>query len=332
MNKKIIGAIFLLVLLSIGLYFLLAGVSHKNLDIDVSGVTKSVTIKHFDDAFFTSDTLKFGEEIATLEREYSPFFMSNNNPDFWLSRRKEKNQIHLYSDWKKQNPTNEKLDKDLEEAFKHLYFYYPTLPKFSIYTYISNLDFDYPVILAENFVFLASDLYLGKEHPAYQNQNAYLNYNRQNEFMVSDVMEQFALNFNSKDLNDNTLLNEMVWWGKNIYFRQAMQPLMHDTITTRMSSQNLNFCLQNEVNMWLYFIDNKLLFDTNDQIKRKFIAPAPFSKFGMPFDNQTPGMVGRWLGYKIVAAYMNNNPTVSLQDLMANSNSKLIFKNSKYKP
>jgi hypothetical protein len=186
--------------------------------------------------------------------------------------------------------------------------------------------------VADNFVFLATDMYLGKNHPAYQQQSAYLNYFRQPEFMATDVMEQFALSYAAKDLNDNTLLNEMIWWGKVIYFREAMQPEANDTILTRISSAQQSFCVLNEVNMWTYFIDNKLLFETNDQIKRKFIAPAPFSKFGMPFDAETPGMVGRWLGWRIVSSYMANNPNVSLQELMANNNSKLIFKNSKYKP
>jgi len=332
MNKKIIGIAGLFLVLLVGLYFLLEPKAKKNLKIDVSAVDKNVTIAHFDDAFFTTDTIHFNQELKRLQKSYAPFFNAGEDESFWLNQRKQKNQINLYKDWKQQKPNYTQFDSELTDAFKHLYFYYPEFPQITAFTYISNLDFDYPVLLADKFLFFAVDMYLGKNHPAYQQESNYLNYYRQAEFLVPDGMEQFALNLAAKDLDDNTLLNDMIWWGKVAYFKNAMQPEANDTIVARMSSNHLNFCRQNEINIWTFFIDNKLLFETNDQLKRKFISPAPFSKFGMPFDNETPGMIGRWLGLRIVQSYMQNNPEITLQNLMANKDAKLIFKNSKYKP
>ncbi len=332
MLKKIFWAIGIAAIVFMILYFALQ-TSYKNkLHVDVSGVEKTVSIKHFDDAFFTSDTLIFSSELKQLKADYPPFFSSNNSIDFWQQQRLNKSQTLLYTDWKKTMPNYTQFDSELTSAFKHLYYYYPNVPEFVAYTYISNLDFDYPIILAENYAFLAVDMYLGKTHPAYAKQNDYENFERQKDFIIRDVMSQFAQKFNTKDLNDNTLLNEMIWWGKNAYFVQAMQPEKHDTITSKMSRKELEFCLQNEVNIWTYFIDNKLIFNTNELIKRKFIAPAPFSKFGMPFDHESPGMIGRWIGWRIVSSYMENNPDITLQELMANADSKTIFKLSKYKP
>ena len=88
---------------------------------------------------------------------------------------------------------------------------------------------------------------------------------------------------------------------------------------------------ENEYYMWSNLVENKLLFDSNPKNEQRFIYPAPFSKFYLEIDNQTPGRVGQWLGWQIVRSYMENNDDVTLEQLMA-LDTKTIFENSKYKP
>ena len=83
--------------------------------------------------------------------------------------------------------------------------------------------------------------------------------------------------------------------------------------------------------MWSNLVENKLLFDSNPKNEMRFIRPAPFSKFYLEIDNQTPGRVGQWLGWQIVRSYMENNDDVTLQELLA-MDAKTIFEKSKYKP
>ncbi|MGY8885381.1 MAG: gliding motility protein GldB-related protein, partial [Flavobacteriales bacterium] len=47
-------------------------------------------------------------------------------------------------------------------------------------------------------------------------------------------------------------------------------------------------------------------------------------------DNDSPGMVGRFLGWQIVKSYMNNSES-SVQQLMS-KNAEVLFNESKYKP
>jgi hypothetical protein len=186
--------------------------------------------------------------------------------------------------------------------------------------------------MADSYFFIATDLYLGPKSKYYDGMPEYLKYFRQKEFISTEIMERIAFNLAQKDPNDNTLLNDMIWWGKVMYFEQAMQPLEPDSVIARYSGKHLLFAIENEMAMWTYFVDNKLLFDSNAELKRKFIEPAPYSKFGMPFDNETPGVIGRWMGWRIVSSYMRNNPEIKLPDLMSDTDYKSIFKNSKYKP
>jgi len=48
------------------------------------------------------------------------------------------------------------------------------------------------------------------------------------------------------------------------------------------------FAEENEVNMWEYFVSNKILYNTDRKLRSRFIDPAPFSKFRLAFDNETP--------------------------------------------
>ena len=79
-----------------------------------------------------------------------------------------------------------------------------------------------------------------------------------------------------------------------------------------------------------YFIENRLLYSTDSKLYARFVANAPFSKFYIDIDKDSPGRIGVWLGWQIVRSYMNNN-SVNLQQLLQ-TNAEEIFKKSKYKP
>ena len=57
---------------------------------------------------------------------------------------------------------------------------------------------------------------------------------------------------------------------------------------------------------------------------------APFSKFYLEIDNESPGRMGVYMGWQIVTSYMKRND-VSMEEL-AILDADLIFQNSRYKP
>ena len=65
-------------------------------------------------------------------------------------------------------------------------------------------------------------------------------------------------------------------------------------------------------------------------LANRFMDPAPFSKFSLELDNESPGRLGRYMGWQIVRAFMNNNE-VKLNQLL-NLSAEEIFKKSNYKP
>jgi uncharacterized protein YjaZ len=86
----------------------------------------------------------------------------------------------------------------------------------------------------------------------------------------------------------------------------------------------------NEFYIWQYFVEKKLLYETDRKLLARFIIPAPFSRFNLELDSESPGRLGQYIGWQIVKSYMENNTTPLLQMLQMEATE--IFNNAKFKP
>ena len=122
----------------------------------------------------------------------------------------------------------------------------------------------------------------------------------------------------------------MIFEGKKMYLLELYLPTISDQEKIGYSSDKFNWANANEQQIWMYFIDRKILFSTDSKLNARFLENAPFSKFYMEQDNLSPGKIGVWLGWQIVRSFMEKND-VSLQELLK-MNEDEIFKKSNYKP
>ncbi len=98
-----------------------------------------------------------------------------------------------------------------------------------------------------------------------------------------------------------------------------------------MLIKDFTWAKENEIYIWKYFIEKELLYNTDSKLIRRFLDPSPFSKFYLEIDNQSPGKIGRWIGWQIVKSFMKKNPEVKIEDLILKSRQELFIK-SGYKP
>jgi uncharacterized protein YjaZ len=122
----------------------------------------------------------------------------------------------------------------------------------------------------------------------------------------------------------------MVYFGKELYIKEKLMPLIKDDINIGYTPEQLDWARANEEQIWRYFIEGGLLYDTDNRLGPRFLDPAPFSKFQLELDNESPDMIGRFTGWQIVRAFMENNKE-SFQEMLALPGEE-IFKRSKYKP
>ena len=121
----------------------------------------------------------------------------------------------------------------------------------------------------------------------------------------------------------------MVYRGRLLYFTKAMIPEGPDTLNWGLTSKNLDFCISNEKSMWTSLIENKFLFSTDRFTIDKFILEGPFTK---DFGRESPARAAVWIGYRIICAYMENNPDVTLPELMEEKDYMKILNLSAYNP
>lgn len=125
-----------------------------------------------------------------------------------------------------------------------------------------------------------------------------------------------------------TLLSEMVDYGKTYYLTKRMMPCTPDSILMGYSPKDMEVIAQNEAIIWANLVENQVLYETDHTIKRKFLGERPNV---YEIHQDCPGRIGAWVGWQIVEAYMKNN-SVTIEQLVNESDNNRIFSQSGYKP
>jgi gliding motility-associated lipoprotein GldB len=290
----------------------------------VEEIPLEIKVERFDKAFFETTP----QDLPKLKSQYPFFFPAGNDDKVWIDKIQNPQWRELYTEVEKRYSNFEPQTAKIETLFKHIKYYFPKTKTPKVYTIIAEMDYQNKVIYAKNMLIISLEMYLGKDHKFYEFPE-YLKQNFQENQMLPDIVSSF-----SKDKivppTDNTLLSQMIYAGKELYIKDLLLPEYSDADKMGYKPEQIKWCQENEGYMWRYFIEKKLLYDTDQKLIPRFINPAPFSKFYLEIDNETPGRVGSWIGWQIVRSFMENNE-VSLQQLLQMDNKEL-FEKSKYKP
>jgi hypothetical protein len=128
------------------------------------------------------------------------------------------------------------------------------------------------------------------------------------------------------------LLAKMVENGKILYFMdQVLDDKVADTVKIGYTGKQLDWCKTYEGDIWAYFVENNLLFETDFQKIQMYVSEAPFTP-GIGEKNESAPKLGIWIGWQMVKKYMKENPAVTLQQLMAEQDAQKILSGAKYKP
>lgn len=296
----------------------------KNI-VDVSGVEVDFTVKRFDVDFYRS-----GEEnLEGLKKEYPDLFPQNTPDSIWLSKINDKDEQELFLGTQKVYKDFSKTRSELEQLFKHVKYYNENFAAPGVITILSNIDYEYRVIYSDPLLFISLDVYLGKESEFYADYPDYIKENNKQERITVDVATQLIERQIKPSLN-RTFVGKMIAAGKQLYLLDLYLPLKEDHIKIGYSQDKYTWALANESQIWRYFIENNLLYSTDTKLNRRFLDEAPFSKFYLSEDSNSPGRIGQWVGWQIVRSFMEKND-VSLQTLLTMTEEE-IFERSNYKP
>ena len=295
------------------------------IDNEVANIKIDLKVERFDRLFAESTP----NDLSKLKQDF-PFLFSERYPDsIWVHRMKDTLQQQLFDETNKLFQNFNETEEDITQLFKHLKYYFPEFKTPRVITVTSNVDYRNKVIVTDSLVLISLDTYLGEDHEFYEGIQRFLKQNFKATQITPDLATEYAKKY-SYQASKKTFLDEMIYFGKLHYFKDVVLPLKTDAEKIGYTQEHLNWSIANESEVWRYFIDRELLYSTDSKLPSRFINPAPFSKFYLELDNESPGRIGQYIGWQIVRAYMKNND-VSLSKMLI-TNADIIFKKSKFKP
>lgn len=331
-------------LLIVTALFLISSCSEKNpLEIDVSHLEADVVVERMEKKLFEakSDELaalntEFLQRYGDLWETYVSVMLRGGSAhdsliDVTLDRFiHDPVMIQVYQDISAEFSDLEWMETELEDAFRHLIYYFPETKIPVVVTY--NSVFNYGVATFEKHIGVGLDMYLGPENRTIKKISTemipqFIKEKMISEYLVVDIMRGwFETNF-LPELKERDFLSRIVYEGKILYALDALMPAKEDHIKIRYTAEQLQWCEKNEMLIWRDIVDKKLLYSDNALEIKKFCDDAPFTS-GLP--DRSPGRVGAWMGWRMVRAYMKEHPELKLPDLIRENNARKILKS--YKP
>ncbi|MDQ6527808.1 gliding motility lipoprotein GldB [Flavobacterium sp. LHD-85] len=305
------------------LFFLSCNQKSK-VEKEVEEIPVDIKVERFDKVFFETKP----QDLPKVKKQY-PFFFPGNDDNVWIQKMNDPIWREVYEEVQKKYSNFEPVRKEFNELFQHIKYYFPKTKIPKVITVIGEMDYNAKSIYADSLVVVALELYLGKDHKFYEFPN-YLKENFEERQIMPDVVSSFSYR-NIPNSIDRSLVAQMIFEGKQLYAKDLLIPEYTDAEKMGYTPEQIKWCEENEAYMWRYFIENEMLYNEDPKLRARFIAPAPFSKFFLEIDNDSPGRVGAWIGWQMVRSYMKNNSDVSLAELFK-LEPKEIFEKSKYKP
>ena len=296
------------------------------LETDIANMNTDIKVERFD-RFVAEASLK---DFNKLKQAYPFMFSEKDNDSTWMETKSDTLQLQLFDEVNKAFGYFNETEIEIESLFNHIKYYFPEFNPPRVITTTSYVDFRNRVFVSDTILVLALDSYLGSDHEFYVNIQKFITSNLKKEQIVVDLAGEYAEKYIYQKQN-KTLLDEMIYYGKQLYFKDVVIPFKTEAERIGYSQEQLDWAIANESLIWRYFVERELLFSTDSKLSDRFINPAPFSKFYLEdIDTDSPGRLGQYIGWQIVRAYMKQND-VKLKDRLITSTED-VFNNSKFKP
>jgi len=297
----------------------------NKLKVNVSDIPAKVVVKRFDQVFFGSDPSKLPE----IKKEYSFLFPENVPDSIWVQKMQDSLLLELKTQVDSVFPDFEPYKKPIENLFKHIKYYHKNFTEPEIITIYSDWNYNLRAVYADSLELLLLDNFLGAENPMYKGIPQYIRHNLTPERIPVEIANSI-IEQQVHPVDKNSFLDKMIYYGKKLYLLDAYLPGTPDSLKIGYPARKLQWAYDNEKYVWEYFVEQKLLYSNGKNLDMRFLNLAPYSKFYTEEDMNSPGQIGRFIGWQIVRSFMQKNK-VSLQKMIQMPEEE-IFKQSKYKP
>lgn len=273
--------------------------------------------------------------LTTLQSKYPFFFDNSVANDVWEQQRRDVAEKSVYDSVVKV-VVGSNYQEELEKMFAHYKYHFPKNQVPKVYFYSSAMQNIYePVLFSskDEMLFIALDGFLGTKSELYIRERVYP-YMAQN--MNPDNITPAVVHAIGKEIipfnpRQQTFGDLMVDEGKKLILADALLPKTSDELKIGYTPNQYKWAQENEGNVWNYFVEQNMVFETDKSLRERFLDYAPYSKFLNEIETDSPGKIGVFIGWRICKAYLDKNPDVTLEQFL-NTDTQTIFNGSKYKP
>ncbi len=327
-------------LLSLILLLLVGSCSKNRFKIDTNEVPLKLEIERFDRDLMALDTAIIDQGVRKLHDKYGEFFQRFSGSVIMLGQPESDDfLLHLtgfLADSMVQEIYKESqlvfddvsgIETEITDAFKYIKHYFPKKKIPRVAMHISG--FNQSIVVTNELISVSVDNYLGADYAPYKS----IAYSYQLQHMTPNkVAPDVLLGYLMTEFpyeNNTQLLAGILSRAKVLYLQSVCMPQRNEADLMGYTPEQLNWCVENEKNMWTVLVENKHLYSTSQLVASKYLNTAPFTSF---FTENSPGQASIWLGLQIVKSYMQSNRAVTLPELMEQQDYQLILEESNYKP
>lgn len=294
---------------------------------------KEVTIVEFNKALFAIDTANFEEEYLAILPQFSDFLI--DDPDevevgYMKDFVTDTFMLKINEMVDETFPDIELVADEVRDVYQHYRYYFPEWMPVPTYTYVSGTYYNRPISIGDECVMIGLDFYLSNKDLVYDQIGfpRYQSRRMQPVALTRDLAEAFYYHTYGNRINQKSVLAEMVEHGKELYFIEAMNPSLPDSVILGYSRQQMEWAEDNEGAVWAAIVGNNMLYNNVLDHRRLLFNDGPFTA---AFGNDSPARLGDYIGLQIVRSYMTNND-VLFNEMMQITDYQDVLEQSQYKP
>jgi len=319
-------ALFILVLSS---FFIFTSCTSNRLDVDVSRTNVNIS-------FVNLDSLLFNIPKTSIPQVLGPYAGNSNGVLAYqlvhclgiggFKDSSSLNRIEIFRsdpyikrlESKISNLGNTKKDLQLQllDGFKHLHFHLSEVPLPKQIYYINSL-FVSNVYCSNREIGIGLERYLGPKEAVIEELPSqeffqWMKDGMLKEYIPRDVLAEW-ISTNVVPEDEGNFAEKMIRWGKIIYLTEAAFPEIDKHVLFRYTKKGYAWADHNETTIWKYIVNQNLLFSKNERDHSNFLNEGPFT-VGLP--EKSPDRLGQFLGWKIVHGFMEQNESISMNELV----------------
>lgn len=292
-----------------------------------------VNVIEFNKVLFGLDTANFEEAYRAILPQYSELLYEDPNEEEIKYLKDFVTDTFILRINKLVNETFPDISLVADEVkgvYQHVRYYYPEIKIPTTFTGVSGVYYNRPISIGTESVMIGLDIYLSNKESVYDRIGfpRYRSRRCQPIALTRDLAEEFYFSIYGNPKNQKTALAEMIERGKRLYFIEAMNPSLPDSVILGYSAYQTDWADINEGEVWAAVVGNNMLFSNDVKQRWMLFNDGPFTN---AFGNDSPARLGEYFGLKIVRSFMSNNE-VPLVEFMKMTDYQDILQRSQYKP